>query len=163
MNTVLNSQPTQMSNYQTHYNTNGHFPQMYNAQPQRSSFAIQEILGLANVSSCRQNPSPDILDTLGMTSSMHISTTLSSGNINGNINLDHHQQTQNFYREQIPQTSNSSFCPWRIDTLNHQNQPNPPQPPPPPPPPMSTCHALPPRYSESVFYGSKVSTVEEDL
>lgn len=113
-----------MMGFQHHYgNMNtGNYSQM-NVLPnsaQRSSFAIHEILGL-NTTPCRQNPSPDILDNLGICPS---NSMYPAGVNGGGMNPAYGAEPQhpNYYRE-IPQSQNNSFCPWRFDSLN-QTAPN---------------------------------------
>lgn len=110
--------------FQHHYgNMNtGNYSQM-NVLPnsaQRSSFAIHEILGL-NTTPCRQNPSPDILDNLGICPS---NSMYPAGVNGGGMNPAYGAEPQhpNYYRE-IPQSQNNSFCPWRFDSIN-QTAPN---------------------------------------
>ena len=113
-----------MYQFQNHYGSGGQFGQnlMY-AQNQRPSFAIQEILGLSNPS-CRQNTSPELLDTSGGMSSanlMYVSrdySGINSGNYNGALSPE--SLTQNYLsaREQTQQTQNQAFCPWRFDALS---------------------------------------------
>ena len=114
-----------MYQFQNHYGTNGHFGQnlMY-AQNQRPSFAIQEILGLSNPN-CRQNTSPELMDTSGSMSSanlMYVSRDFSginSGSYNGTLSPESLNQNYLSTREQTSQqTPNQAFCPWRFDALS---------------------------------------------
>lgn len=135
---LINVNTQQMSGFQNPYNNGGHFSPMY-PQNQRSSFAIQELLGLGNTA-CRQNMSPDLMDSqAGMSSGnlMYLPRDLpmynhcnfntppqihqepmgqSYVNVNVNVRESHHQ----------PNTG-STFCPWRVETLTQttvHNQPH---------------------------------------
>jgi len=153
MNSLLNTSSQQMVGFQSHYNTNGHFQQMYNSQPvQRPSFGIQEILGLT-ASSCRQqNINPDMMDLQGMGQTMYI-PGLNSGTLTGAVNTE--LQQQNYFREQsVPQTTtNSSFSPWRVESLSQCTQ--------------SANSAVIahnqglPRYCDSMGYGMKAPSLED--
>ena len=142
MNGLLGPTPGQMTSFPNHHphyggggggNTAHHFGQMYTA-PQRSSFAIQELLGL---SSCRQaghSSSPDLLDTGGAVPGtlpgMYHLPALGAPNpsMAGSHRVD--AQTSSFLREQPLATGGggggsgppgSSFCPWRFDPLTSQS------------------------------------------
>ncbi|PVD26305.1 hypothetical protein C0Q70_13976 [Pomacea canaliculata] len=106
-----------------HHHHHHHFSQMYSQQ--RSSFAIQELLGL---NSCRQSgASPDIMDSnpvvppppsSSLSGMYHLSGLTGSGNT---AMSSHHRvamdnQTTSFLREQSNgATGGSTFCPWRFD------------------------------------------------
>lgn len=158
-NTIINSaSPPMVSFPPPQYNSGGHcFQPMYNTQPavQRPSFAIQEILGLA-APSCRQNPSPDLLDPQGMSPSnvMYVSG-LNSGLNSGSCGVDQPLQQQNYYRDQsvVPQTSCVGFNPWRVDAPYTQYQPNHIQNGP-------NIHGIP-RYGDNPGYGMKAPYLED--
>lgn len=124
MNPLLGNNSQAMMGFQHHYgNMNaGNYSQM-NVLPnsaQRSSFAIHEILGL-NSPPCRQNPSPDILDNLGICSS----NSMYHSGVNGtgmNPVYAAEPQHPNYFRD-VPQSQNNTFCPWRFDSVN-QTTPN---------------------------------------
>lgn len=106
-------------------NTAHHFGQMYSQQ--RSSFAIQELLGL---NSCRQNgSSPDLMDSSGVVPGslpgMYHLPNL--GTSNASMPGSHRvpgvdAQPPSFLREQPMATAagGGSFCPWRFDPLTSQ-------------------------------------------
>ncbi|XP_070181167.1 visual system homeobox 2-like [Littorina saxatilis] len=131
MNGLLNS-AGQMSSFPNHnYSGAGntphhHFGQMYSQQ--RSSFAIQELLGL---NSCRQNgASPDLMDTNGVVSGslpgMYHLPSLGPSNTGmpgGHRVPGMDGQAPSFLREQ-PMGGGAGggpFCPWRFDPLTSQS------------------------------------------
>lgn len=159
MGGILNANSAQMSHFQNPYGNNGHYNQMYPAN-QRSSFAIQEILGLGNPA-CRQNTSPEIMDTQSMSPGnfMYISRdfpiSYNHGGYNGSPLTGQDTMNQNYLNvrdpmQQPPQTSqNSPFCPWRFDGLAQT--------------PVSNQTLMPsmtssmPRHIDNVNYGYKTS------
>ncbi|XP_076442829.1 visual system homeobox 2-like [Babylonia areolata] len=93
---------------------------------QRSSFAIQELLGLA---SCRQNPSPpDLLDSghgvmpATLPAMYHLPAALPAS-MGGSHRGDPAQPPHSFLRGDQPAMgagTGSTFCPWRFDPLTSQ-------------------------------------------
>ncbi|KAL8619690.1 hypothetical protein ACOMHN_019745 [Nucella lapillus] len=142
MNGLLGTATGQMAPFHNHHHysagssTSHHFGQMY-APHQRSSFAIQELLGL---NSCRsQNgSSPDLMDTTngvvpGSLSSMYPFPTLGGTNASAVGAGGHHRMagvvdagSSSFLREQQltagPGPGGSPFCPWRFDPLTASQQ-----------------------------------------
>ncbi|XP_062614731.1 visual system homeobox 2-like [Saccostrea cucullata] len=153
MNPLLGNNSQAMMGFQHHYgNMNtGNYSQM-NVLPnsaQRSSFAIHEILGL-NSPPCRQNPSPDILENLGICPA----NSMYASGVNGvgmNPAYAAEPQHPNYFRE-APQSQNSTFCPWRFDSIN-----------------QATPNCVPPapsnvtRCQESVSYGLKAPIEETPI
>lgn len=119
MNPLLGNSSQAMMGFQHHYGNmnSGNYSQM-NVLPnaaQRSSFAIHEILGL-NSAPCRQNPSPDILENLGICPSNSVYPTGVNGTgMNPAYGVE--PQHPHYYRD-VPQSQNNSFCPWRFDSIN---------------------------------------------
>ena len=152
MNPNLNSNVTQLMGTQPHYNVmnNGHYTQMGNLQPQRPSFGIHEILGLS-APSCRQNPSPDILDNLGITSPATGNGAmygLNNGTVNGQYIAE--PNYQNIFREHSLQQQNPSFYPWKYEPVNQI-----------PSNPLITNNQAVNRYSDTNGYGVKAPILEE--
>ncbi|XP_076464741.1 visual system homeobox 2-like [Babylonia areolata] len=136
MNGLLSTAPGQMPhfpNHHPHYSAGGnpshhHFGQMYT--PQRSSFAIQELLGL---NSCRQNgSSPELMDSNGVVagslSGMYPFPTLGGTNASAAMGAGGphgHGQPSSFLRAEQQLTAaggpgGGPFCPWRFDALTSQ-------------------------------------------
>lgn len=155
----MNSSPVQMHSFQNHYGNSGHFSHMYQ-QNQRSSFAIQELLGLGNPA-CRQNTSPEMdPQNLSPGNLVYISRDYpmySHGNYNGpNIHQESMIQSYANIREPTPQhqaPAGSPFCPWRFDPLPQtpaQNQPL-----------VQTMTSVMPRHVENVPCSYKMSHIHE--
>lgn len=161
MNGLLSSATAgQMSPFQNHhYNaSNHHFSQMYSQQ--RSSFAIQELLGL---NSCRQNgASPEIMDTNSVVPSSLSGMYHLPGLSTGNASMSSHRvgvdgQTSSFLREQQNgATGGTTFCPWRFDLASQ------------PPVPQTISPAAPrfhgvTRPGEDVNFGYKHNIADEGM
>ncbi|KAK7483524.1 hypothetical protein BaRGS_00025198 [Batillaria attramentaria] len=150
----------QMSAFPNHHYGTGnphHFSQMYSQQ--RSSFAIQELLGL---NSCRQNgASPEIMDTNSVVPSslpgMYHLPSLANSNppMSSAHRVGVDGQASSFLREQPSGTpGGSSFCPWRFDLASQ------------PPVPQSMAPAAPrfpgvSRHGEDLNFGYKHNIADE--
>ncbi|XP_055956946.1 visual system homeobox 2-like [Patella vulgata] len=143
MNGLLSSATQQMTSFQNQFSGAGHFGQMYTQQ--RPSFAIQEILGLNT--SCRQNPSPEVVDHSPMPPSSFPGVYFPGFNAGG---LPSDPSGTTFLREQQP-TNPSPFCPWRFD-LSQSAPQNIPQ-------SRFPCHVT--RPTEDVNFNFKHNNLEE--
>ncbi|WAR19420.1 hypothetical protein MAR_001258 [Mya arenaria] len=168
MGGLINTNAQQMSGFQNPYSGSGHFSQMYPSS-QRPSFAIQELLGLSNPT-CRQNVSPDILESQAAMSSgnfMYFSRDLPMYNpCAGNYNPStapapvHQEPMGQAYvnvsnvRDSLPPPSHQSnstspFCPWRVpESLTQTTMPN------------QHMHVMPPmmsRTADGPMYNYKMS------
>ena len=151
MTVPLNTVQHQMGTYHNNYSNNGHYNQnMYSPQGHRpSSFAIQELLGLANPA-YRQNNSPDLIDSQSG-NFMYLPREFSMYN-----NGPQDPVNQNYInpRDQQPHhpqsASPSPFCPWRFDTFTQttvtNNQPF-----------VQAVTSVVPRHVNNISYSCKAS------
>jgi len=166
MSGLLSVNAQQMSSFQNTYSNGGHFSSMY-PQNQRPSFAIQELLGLGNTS-CRQNMSPDLMETQGGMASgnlMYFSRDLpmyNHCNFNTTPQLHHNHQepmgqsyvnvnVRDSVTSQHQSNAGSTFCPWRVEPLGQTTVNN-----------QQHLHHMMPKPTDTATYNYKMSPIMEN-